>query len=91
MILMNFINDLPFDLTKSQKLAIDYFSFNISGSLQKDYLRKIAFYLFKSFGFNATFKRDQLQQKETFFSSDKNSYEVIFVHYDYNPKVKSFW
>lgn len=76
---------------QSQKLAIHYFSFNISGSLQKDYLRKIALYLFKSFGFNATFKRDQLKQKETFFSNDKNSYEVIFVHYDYNPKVKSFW
>jgi hypothetical protein len=65
---------------QSQKLAIHYFSFNISGSLQKDYLRKIAFYLFKSFGFNATFKIDQQEQKETFFSSDQNSYEVIFVH-----------
>jgi hypothetical protein len=76
---------------QSQKLTIHYFSFNISGSLQKDYLRKIALYLFESFGFNATFKREQLKQKETFFSSDQNSYEVIFVHYDYNPKVKSFW
>ena len=76
---------------QSQKLTIDYFSFNIPGSLQKDYLRKVALYLFESFGFNATFKREQLDQKETFFSSDKNSHEVNFVHYDYNPKVKSFW
>ena len=76
---------------QSQKLTIHYFSFNISGFLQKDYLRNIALYLFESFGFNATFKRGQLNQKETFFSSDQNSYEVTFVHYDYNPKVKSFW
>lgn len=76
---------------QSQKLTIHYFSFNIPGFLQKDYLRKIALYLFKSFGFNATFKREQLDQKETFFSSDKNSHEVNFVHYDYNPKLKSFW
>ena len=76
---------------QSQKLTIHYLSFNIRGYLQKDYLRKIAFYLFESFGFNATFKREQLDQKETFFSSHKNSYEVIFVHHDYNPKVKSFW
>lgn len=75
---------------QSQKLAIHYFSFNISGSLQKDYIRKIAFYLFKSFGFNATFKRDQLGQKGTFFSSDKNSYEVIFIHYDYTLKGRRF-
>ena len=76
---------------QSQNLTIHYFSFNISGSLQKDYLRKIAFYLFESFGFNSTFKRKQLDQRETFFSSDKNSYEVIFIHYDYIPKAKSFW
>ena len=76
---------------QSQNLTIHYFSFNISGSFQKDYLRKIAFYLFKSFGFNSTFKRKQLDQRETFFSSDKNSYEVIFIHYDYIPKAKSFW
>jgi hypothetical protein len=76
---------------QSQKLTIDYLSFNIPGFLQKDYLRKVALYLFESFGFNATFKREQLDQKETFFSSDKNSHEVNFVHYDYNPKVKSFW
>ena len=76
---------------QSQELTIHYFSFNISGSLQKDYLRKIALYLFESFGFNATFKREQLNQKETFFWNDQNSYEVIFVHYDYNPQVKSFW
>ena len=76
---------------QSQKLTIDYFSFNIFGFFQKDYLRKVALYLFESFGFNATFKREQLDQKETFFSSDKNSHEVNFVHYDYNPKVKSFW
>lgn len=44
---------------QSQNLTIHYFSFNISGSLQKEYLRKIASYLFESFGFNATFKRDQ--------------------------------
>lgn len=71
---------------QSQKLTIHYFSFNINSFLQKDYLRKIAFYFFESFGFNATFKREQLDQKETFFSSDKNSHEVMFVHYDYNPK-----
>lgn len=75
---------------QSQNLTIHYFSFNISGSLQKDYLRKIAFYLFKSFGFNSTFKRKQLDQRETFFSSDKNSYKVIFIYYDYIPKAKSF-
>ena len=51
----------------------------------------IALYLFQSFGFNATSKRAQLNQKETFFSSDQNSYEVLFVHYDYNSKAKSFW
>jgi hypothetical protein len=76
---------------QSQNLTIHYFSFNISGSLQKDYLRKIAFYLFESFGFNSTFLRKQLNQRETFFSSDKNSYEVIFIHSDYMPKAKNFW
>ena len=76
---------------QSQNLTIHYFSFNIDGSLQLTYLRKIAAYLFESFGFNATFTREQLDQRETFFSSDKNSYQVVFRHYDYNPKAKSFW
>jgi hypothetical protein len=44
---------------QSQKLTIDYLSFNIPGFFQKDYLRKVALYLFESFGFNATFKREQ--------------------------------
>lgn len=73
---------------QSENLTLHYFSFNIQGSLQKDYLRKIALYLFESFGFNSTFKRKQLEQTETFFSSDKNSYEVIFIHYDYIPKAR---
>ena len=75
---------------QSQKLIIHYFSFNINCSIQKDSLRKIDLYLFESFGFNVTFEREQLNQNETFFSSDQNSYEVIFVHYDYNSKVKNF-
>lgn len=50
-------NKLNFE---SEGLTVDYVSFNIQGSLQKDYLRKIAFYLFESFGFNSTFKRKQL-------------------------------
>lgn len=58
---------------QSHNLTIHYFSFNISGSLQKDYLRKRAYYIFKSFGFNSTFKRKQLDQKETFF-------RVIKIH-----------
>jgi hypothetical protein len=43
---------------QSQKLTIDYFSFNILGFFQKNYLRKVTFYLFESFGFNVTFKRE---------------------------------
>ena len=45
----------------------DYFSFNIPGSIQKDYLRKVVLYLFEFFGFNGTFKREQLDQKNFFF------------------------
>ena len=52
---------------QSQKLTIDYFSFNIPGSIQKDYLRKVVLYLFEFFGFNGTFKREQLDQKNFFF------------------------
>jgi hypothetical protein len=76
---------------QSQNLTIHYFSFNIDGSLQLAYLRKIAAYRFEYFGFTATFRREQLDQRETFFSSDKNSYQVVFRHYDYNPKAKCFW
>ena len=76
---------------QSQNLTIHYFSFTIPGPLNEDYLRKIASYFFESFGFNAIFKRKQLDQRETFFSSDQNSYQVIFIHHDYNPKAKSFW
>ena len=81
-------NKLSFE---SENLVVDYISFNIDGYVQITYLRKIASYLFESFSFNATFRRDQLNQREIFFSNDKNSYEVSFRHYDYNPKAKSFW
>jgi predicted AAA+ superfamily ATPase len=62
-------NKLSFE---SENLVVDYISFNSKGFFQEEYLQKIASYLCESFGFNATFKREELDQKETFFFKSRN-------------------
>ena len=40
---------------ESENLSIHYICFNIRGFIELEYIKKIAFYLFESFGFNLTF------------------------------------
>lgn len=45
-------NQLSFE---SENLSIHYICFNIQGFIELEDIKKIAFYLFESFGFNSTF------------------------------------
>ena len=45
-------NQLSFE---SENLSIHYICFNIQGFTELEDIKKIAFYLFESFGFNSTF------------------------------------
>ena len=79
-------NKLNFE---SESLVVDYISFNIQGIIDKEHINKIAFYLYKSFGFNSTFTKDDMT--EIIISNDQNEYQVCFRQFYYEPKIKSFW
>jgi len=60
-------NQLSFE---SENLSIHYICFNIQGFIELENIKKIAFYLFESFGFNSTFisyDRTQGWQEKKFF------------------------
>jgi len=79
---------------KSGNLTIDYICFNVEGFIEFKEIKKLAFYLFQSFGFNSTFiLYDQTQgwEEKKIFYADKNQYKVSFHQFAYNPEIKSFW
>ena len=56
---------------ESENLSIHYICFNIQGFIEFEDIKKIAFYLFESFGFNSTFIRynqtQGWQEKKIFY------------------------
>jgi hypothetical protein len=79
---------------ESETLIVHYISFNIQGFIELEDIKKIAFYLFESFGFNSTFIRydpTKSWQEKTIFYINKNQHKVSFHQFDYNPQIKSFW
>jgi len=79
---------------ESENLSIHYICFNIQGFIELEDIKKIAFYLFESFGFNSTFisyDRTQGWEEKKIFYMSKNQHKVSFHQFDYNPQIKSFW
>ena len=79
---------------ESENLSIHYICFNIQGFIELKDIKKIAFYLFESFGFNSTFisyDRTQGWQEKKIFYMSKNQHKVSFHQFEYNPQIKSFW
>ena len=73
---------------ESEKLVVDYISFNIPGS---DNTESIAKYLFETFNFNSTFARGQNGITKSRFYLPRNQNEVSFRQLEYDPSSKSFW
>ena len=81
----------PKQLTfQSQKLVVDYISFNIQGLIDP---KPIANYLFQNFGFNYTIEKKSNGKRESQSSNSarQNQFKVSFRQYEYNPEAKSFW
>jgi hypothetical protein len=83
-------NELSFE---SEKLVVDYISFNLEGLMDPASMDKIASYLSKLFGFNSTLRKENgaKPKEEIIFYDVKNSHKVCFKQLEYNPSSKSFW
>ena len=78
----------------SENLVVHYICFNMKGFVELEDIKKIAFYLFESFGFNSFFtKYDLIQgwQTKPLFSGSTNQHTVNFWQFDSNPQIKSYW
>ena len=62
-------NNLSFE---SEKLVVDYISFNIQGLVDPKDIGKIALYLSNSFGFNSQIKENYEDRFEDLISENKN-------------------
>ena len=78
-------NKLSFE---SEKLVVDYISFNIPGSNNTE---SIAKYLFEKFNFNSTFAKGQNGTTYDWFYLNRNQHQVSFRELEYDPSSKSFW
>ena len=78
-------NKLSFE---SENLVVDYISFNIRGS---DNRESIAKYLFEKFHFNSTFSKGQNGTSKDWFYLPVNQHQVSFRQLEYDPSSKSFW
>ena len=78
-------NKLSFE---SEKLVVDYISFNIPGSNNTE---SIAKYLFEKFNFNSTFAKGQNGTTDDWFYLPVNQHQVSFRQLEYDPSFKSFW
>ena len=81
-------NKLSFE---SEKLVVDYISFNIQGLIDRKQVKRIAKYLFQIFGFNSTFAKGSTGKEEDLFFDFRNQYQVSFRQLEYDPLSKSFW
>ena len=72
-------NKLSFE---SEKLVVDYISFNIPGSNNTE---SIAKYLFEKFNFNSTFAKGQNGTTDDWFYLPVNQHQVSFRRLEYDP------
>lgn len=75
-------NKLTFE---SQNLVVDYIRFNIEGLID---VKPIYNYLVKSFGFKSIIKKNEGLEMNY---HNKNQLVVVFVSYEYDPKLNIFW
>ena len=68
-------NKLSFE---SEKLVVDYISFNIQGLIDRKQVERIAKYLFQIFGFNSTFAKGSTGKEEDLFFDFRNQHQVSF-------------
>ena len=78
-------NKLSFE---SEKLVVDYISFNITGCKDPG---RIANYLSDSFGFNSVVKETFQGKSEDLIFEITNGYKVSFIKSTYNPESNSYW
>ena len=79
------LNKLTF---KSERLVVDYLSFNITGCKDPG---PIANYLSDSFGFNSVVKETFQGKSEDLIFKITNGYKVSFIKSTYNPESNSHW
>ena len=75
-------NKLSFE---SEKLVVDYISFNIPGSDNTEYIAK---YLFEKFNVNSTFAKGQNGTTDDWFYLPVNQHQVSFRQLEYDPSLK---
>ena len=68
-------NKLSFE---SEKLVVDYISFNIQGLVDRKQVERIAKYFFQTLGFNSTFAKGSTGKEEDLFFDFRNQYRVSF-------------
>ena len=71
---------------ESERLYVDYISFDIEGLRD---VQAIANYFFENFGFNSIITKDSSQKPEFLIYNEKNEFRVFFRQYDSNPEFKS--
>ena len=79
------LNKLSFE---SERLVVDYLSFNITGCKDPG---PIATYLSDSFGFNSVVKETFQGKSEDLIFKITNEYKVSFIKSTYNPESNSHW
>lgn len=79
-------NKLSFE---SENLSIHYICFNIQGFIELKDIKKIAFYLFESFGFNSQIKENYENHFEDLISENQNQGKVSFIRF--NSKFNPYW
>lgn len=80
-------NKLNFE---SENLNIHYICFNIQSFIKLEDIKKIAFYLFESFGFNSTLKLNEKTRSEILIFENENSHKVTFVKSKYDPVSQNY-
>jgi hypothetical protein len=81
-------NKLSFE---SEKLVIDYISFNIQGLVDRKQVERIAKYFFQILGFNSTFAKGPNGSEEDLFLDFQNQHQVSFRYYLYASEYITYW
>ena len=80
----------PFSF-KSENLAVDYISFNITGLTNPESIAKIASYLSKSFVFNSQIKEKHDKHFQDLVLEENNAFQVRFLRSLRNTAFKTYW
>ena len=76
---------------ESEKLVVDYISFNIQGLVDRKQVERIAKYFFQNLAFNATFAKGPNGNEENLFFDSQNQHQVSFRYYLYASEYATYW